>query len=276
MGASALSGCVQCPKGTANAATGGNSIVSCARCAAGQFNTGVEATVCTLCAAGKYSTATGLDGACLNCAVGKYNIITGAVMAAQCAGCDVGKYGSGVGLTACELCTAGMFANSAGNTVCLVCPPGTFTPNMGTVACQNCVPLTTCALGSEYRCIADTGSRCFQCDVIYACEYQTSTCFVPGTSNPAKPSCLCRPGFEMLSTTCTGCTQGKFKSVLGSGLCTPFSTPACPRDQFLLQGTAMSDAVCAPCGAVPPNARQSGLAGVCDWACNAGFDNNAP
>lgn len=266
-GASAESTCVLCAAGTYTSITGAQ---LCTRCAPGKYAPTTGAMGCTECGRGTYSTATGWDKACAQCAAGKYNPDSAGSSLSFCRDCEAGKYGPSLAQSACIPCLPGTFTGTAGNTVCGQCLAGTYTLTTGTVQCQSCTTLTNCALGTEYTCVADAGSRCVACAVIFACEYLTSKCFSSGSD----PSCLCAVGFEMVGGKCVGCAAGKYKPTQSNAPCATIAAPVCGRGQYLQPGSAYANAACVDCPALPPNAVQA--AAGCDWTCSAGFDNNAP
>lgn len=267
-GASSEGGaCELCAAGKYNSIAGTQ---LCTQCAPGKYALTTGAQGCTDCGKGTYSTATGWNKACALCAAGKYNPDSAGSSLSFCKDCEAGKYGPGQALSACTPCLQGTFTGTAGNTVCGQCLAGTFTLISGTVQCQSCTPLTDCAAGTEYTCVADSGSRCAACAVIYACEYLTSRCFSSGSD----PSCLCAAGFEMTGGRCVGCAEGKYKSAQGNTPCAAITAPVCVRGQYLQPGSAYANAACVDCPALPPSAVQA--AAGCEWTCSAGFDNNAP
>ena len=269
VGANAESTCQSCAAGTYNVNQGGASYLACTKCDPGKYGLTAAATDCMSCTPGKYSTASGRNTACDSCGTGKYNPDTGGALVASCANCDPGKYGPSIGLSACPLCLIGTYAATTGNVACSACSSTTYTTIQGTVQCQTCPVLANCAIGTEYTCVANTGSLCVPCAVIYACEYLTNTCF-----SGSDPSCLCAAGFEMVGGRCVGCGTGKYKSNQGNAPCATITTPVCGRGQYLQPGSAYANAVCVDCPVLPPNAAQAPTG--CDWTCNAGFDNNAP
>jgi len=267
-GAASESVCVLCAAGTYSSITGAQ---LCSKCVAGKYALTTGAMGCIDCGRGTYSTATGWNRDCTSCATGKYNPDTASPSLSMCRDCDAGKYGPGLALSACTLCLPGTFTGTAGNIACGTCLAGTYTIASGTVQCQPCSVITSCAAGTEYACIADAGSKCVACAVIYACEYLTNKCFISGG---ATPSCLCGSGFEMVGGKCTGCGTGMYKMTQSSGACTAMSAPVCSRGQYLQPGSAFANAACVSCPSLPPNAIQA--AAGCEWTCGAGFDNNAP
>lgn len=263
------SACLLCGEGKFNTMEGGANSFACAPCPLGSYGLTQGATLCTGCTSGTFTPTVGWNKPCQACAAGKYNPDSGGGSAASCRDCDVGKYSSAESSSICTSCVPGTFANSAGNTMCDTCSSTSYADKSGSVICRECPVLTTCATGTESICIQDFGSRCSSCSPIYACEYQSSKCFSNGI-----PSCLCRPGFEMRNNVCAACVAGKFKSTLSTAACSNFATPVCARGYLLQAGSAISDAVCVPCPALPGNAAQA--TNGCDWGCAAGFDNNAP
>jgi hypothetical protein len=284
----AIAACTQCAVGRYNSALGavaectvceigrfasttGKS--SCDRCAAGTYATATGLSACLNCGAGLYSTIMGLSGTCSSCDAGKFSAGAGASSAAACQPCTTGTFGPSAGASVCPLCVAGKYAGTTGKTACGTCEPGSYTTVRGTVVCNLCVAIANCAIGSESTCVPDFGTRCIQCNAIYACVYDSNKCYA--NSDPTTPSCQCNPGFEMAGGKCAGCPSRKFKSTRGNGACADFTdTPMCVQGKYLQPGTAFANSACATCPSLPSNARQ-GLSG-CEWSCNAGFDNNTP
>ena len=269
VGANAISTCLSCAAGTYNVNQGGANYLACTKCEPGKYGLTAAATDCISCTPGKFSTASGRNSVCDNCGTGKYNPDTGGALVSSCANCDPGKYGPSLGLSACPLCLPGTYTGTTGNVACSACSSTTYTTGSGINQCQACTVLTNCALGTEYTCVANTGSVCVPCAIIYACEYLTNRCF-----SGSDPSCLCAAGFEMVGGKCVGCTTGKYKSTQGNSPCATITTPVCSRGQYLQPGSAYANAACMECPVLPPNAVQAPTG--CDWTCSAGYDNNAP
>ena len=87
---------------------------------------------------------------------------------------QAGRFGSAVGLVACNLCTQGQFMNRTGAQACVACPLGTFaSQSSGSVNCTQCAPVRECARcwlttsddGREHfrRKLAPTAARLAMC-----------------------------------------------------------------------------------------------------------------
>ena len=97
--------------------------------------------------------------ACTQCKVGTTTANNGS---ASCAGCELGKFGSGPGV--CQLCVSGRYNDAKGTVACKSCPIDTFYKETGATALSQCV----------------------------ACSTDRSTGIVSGSSTEAL--CLCRQG----------------------------------------------------------------------------------
>ena len=268
MGMNSVGACTPCSQGKYNAANGKSSIIACLSCASGTFASSTGMGVCVSCGVGKFNSALGSAGPCTKCVAGTYSLALGV---AACTKCDPGAFSTGEGAIECSKCVAGQFTATTGSVACTGCALTTYTDVSGSTTCRPCPSIGACAVGSEFRCVATSGSQCVACDYIYGCEYTTNACFL--NDDITTPSCQCKAGFEMKAGGCTGCSPGYFKAVQGIQPCGALLTPTCSPNYFLVLGTAYIDSTCTQCPQLPPGSHA--LMG-CEWRCDAGYDDNQP
>ena len=130
-------GCVACPGGTSEAASGRRSACAGTPCGAGSAgptaSTSAENATCSACAAGTFAPAGGATGQCEACPAGKWQSApaSGACVASTCV---AGRYGSSAVSDDCTDCAAGTFTPDAALGACSACAGGTV--NAGRTSCM--------------------------------------------------------------------------------------------------------------------------------------------
>lgn len=182
--------CSVCEAGTY--ATGGKS--ECEPCRAGKFNPDPRAESvdwCRICEVAKYTTTSG-ESACTDCPLGTWSNTSESASEENCRKCPAGKYSDTELSTTqdnCESCARGKYSLN-GSAVCTDCRAGTFNGQKGQSTCQNC-------LAGWYV------------------EYQAAH----GCNNPKEHQC--HKGTYSLSgaSACTSCPAGTFNNHLNASVC---------------------------------------------------------
>jgi hypothetical protein len=213
---------------------------TCTPCMAGRSQPITSAQECTPCPSGKYQPNAG-QTFCSECVAGKHRSV-----GSTCVDCAAGKYADAAAMASCLDCPSGMFQGATGQAACLACAGGA---TSGQTACI--IANLECPAGQ-----AGT-SVCANC---------TRGRFKAGRNDKPCTNCPCGTFTTDLGATECGssCPAGTYGD--GSkGVCA-----ACPRDHFctdsekqpfakatvcipgefvIVEPSAVSDRMCATCGA---------------------------
>ena len=269
--ASASTTCIACPGNAVTLTSSSQSATQCL-CKPGYGYTdtpgGPNRFECNACAPGQYKNETS-NTECIGCAQGTYNPGSAATSPQACIGCPDHSFTSAVvsvsqGYTSvndCK-CNKGFWALDPKN-ACTACSPGTYKDWYGTGQCQ------TCGFGFyQPTSSAEKPNTCIQCP---------PNTVTASDTNAANTSCQCKIGYSANcdGVACSRCAPGKYKSVVGSSMCTdcPLNTYnslpgannsnaclACPTDSVTLNNGSRLRSKCI-CG--PGYTLASGSSGAC-------------
>jgi hypothetical protein len=218
--------CQACP--TSSQSPQGSSAKAACVCNMGYTGVGGSAApyTCTACEAGTFKDATG-PATCTNCAEDKYSTEGAAVSVATCLGCAANMQslpGSNEVID-CK-CNKGYTGNDG--TTCTACIAGTYKTSVGSATCTNCA-------ANKYSIKeANPANDCDSCP---------SFAQSPEGSNELI-DCQCNAGYSGLDGgTCNACGSGKFKSSVGSAICSE-----CTANHYQPLIAQTSATVCNYCG----------------------------
>lgn len=243
--------CSQCPVNS-NSPVNSTLLTACL-CNAGF--TGPDGGPCSICGAGKYKVGSG-SGACQDCSAGFYSTLT-AKTDATCTTCptSTSAVAGSSALLACQ-CLAGYNAVSDG-VACTACVAGKYKTAIGTAsACTNC-GLSTYSTATA----ATSPATCLSCADSYLHLITTTT----GVS--ALTGCQCEAGWTGSGsdgTYCYQCPAGTYKTLPGSGSCTP-----CAQGYYSTTLNATNGNTCLTCTPDSYSALSSSTSAAC--TCNTGF-----
>ena len=236
---------------------------TCLPCPAGTFKAISGSAPCAECERGKYAGAASL--LCSECPADSTTPYSRSTSALDCKHCKRGYTGA---FGSCSPCQPGSYKNVTGSSPCLKCAPGSY---QNAQAAHNC---TLCQSGSflgGFGAIFE--SNCSACPA-----GKTSKQGVSDLSN-----CTCTQGYSGPDgeAVCVACTNGTFKSEMGSGACiaceagtyqemvASSACTLCPSGKYLPVEGSKSLASCRDCPANTNTSAGSPLVETC--LCNPGY-----